>query len=341
MDNFLAELYGTNEPEAEDFEKVAHLDFLEKVAEEEGIDLNELSDEDLEELAEIAAEALDEGEEYEDEEYEEYEDDDFEKEAEAKVEEADFLGRVMAHSFNQEMDNIDKEAGARMESVKSGFKRGYGAAKGVGAEAYGRGRRVASKRSLRALGESSSLGGRMKQRVRAAGKKVDKGVRGLGRRLGAESQSEGAKRGAKAGWRDGSSRQGSTRLRRMADVATFGKTRRRTAAAARGAAGGRKSALKSQRMRGYGALGGGAAGLGAAGAYAAGREKNSADEAMEEAVQARAWEHLMAAGLADNTGNYIPADDLNKTAADEQLDYDIDAAALELLESEGYPVEWY
>jgi hypothetical protein len=75
----------------------------------------------------------------------------------------------------------------------------------------------------------------------------------------------------------------------------------------------------------------------------AGREKKSADEQWEDAVQARAWEHLMAAGLADDTGNFVPAEELDfgKTASDEDLEYNLDADALELLEAEGYPVQWY
>lgn len=364
MDQFLAELYGTNEPGADDFEKVAHLDFLEKVAEEEGIDLDELDDEDLEELAEIAAEALEEEEGYEEEgeddgEYEEeYEDDDLEKEAEAKVEEADFLGRVMAHSFNQEMDNIDKEAGARTEALKRGLARGGAAAEAGIREGVGRGRRAArqlgkavGKSPLGRLGESSSLKGRMKARAsgaaRAAGGKADRLARRLGRRLGAPDVGEAGARGASAAWKAGKGgpRKGSTRLRRMGDRLTMGKTRRRAAAAMAGRKSGRAAAMKSQRLRGYGAIGAGAAGLGAAGAGAAyaGREKKSADEQWDEAVQARAWEHLMASGLADEQGNFIPAEelDLGKTASDDEIEYELDANALELLEAEGYPVEWY
>lgn len=329
MDNLLAELYGTNEPAEQDFEKVAHLDFLEKVAEDEGIDLNDLSDEDLEELAEVAAEAL------EDDDYEYEDDDDLEKEAAAKVEEADFLGRVMAHSFNQEMDEIDMEkyAGARLEKYVPTFARGGRAVRNVGREVAGRGRRAWRGSSARKLTQSSSLGGRMKSRFRAA----DKGVRGLGRRLGAKSQLQGARAGARAGYR---TRVGTTRRERLRDIFSAGHERRAIA----GAKSGRKRALLSQRLRGYGALGGGAAAVGAAGAGGAayaGRDKQSADEAWDEAIHTRAWEHLMQAGLADQEGNFVPAEELGKTASDEQIDYEVDAAALELLQAEGYPVEWY
>lgn len=337
MDGLLAELYGTNEPTDEGFEKVAHLDFLEKIAEEEGIDLDELSDEDLEELADVAAEALDkaeeEGEEYEDEGEEYVDEDDMEKEAEAKVEEADFLGRVMAHSFNQELDTIDmeKDAGARTQRAKAAIGGAWRRTKGVAVEGK---RRVARRRPF----EPSTLGGRMKKRVRKAAYRADKAARGLGRRLGAESTGAGVRRGAKAGRAE--ARPGG-RARRALDRLTFGKSRRAVGGARRGAA----EAMRSQRRRGYGAAGGAAAlGLGAAGGAAAyaNREKKSADEMWEDAIQTRAWEHLMAAGLADDQGNYIPSDKvMDKTAGEEDLDYEVDAAALELLEAEGYPVEWY
>lgn len=49
------------------------------------------------------------------------------KEAQAKWEEADFLGRVMAHAYTQELEKI---AGSRFEGAKSALKGAAGAAKG-------------------------------------------------------------------------------------------------------------------------------------------------------------------------------------------------------------------
>ena len=374
MDSFLAELYGTNEPAQEDFEKVAHLDFLEKVAAEEGIDLNELSDEDLEELAEVAAEALDEAsdEEYEDDgEYEEeevYEDDgdDLEKEAEAKVEEADFLGRVMAHSFNQELDSIEeenfeleKDAG-RYAAWKAGRPARKAARAARRAEAKARSARAsraahkaymkdpkyrASVMATRRLSEPSTFKGRMQARAERLGRKVDAGARRIGTRLGAESDAAAKARGAAAGRAAGMAQpRPGGKARRAVDWMTMGKRRRGRAGARAGAAEALQEARKSQRRRGYGAMGA-AAGLGAAAGGAAygmsRKEKKSADEMWEDAIQARAWEHLMAAGLADDQGNFIPAEELDKTAGTDDMEYEVDAAALELLESEGYPVEWY
>lgn len=127
MDQFLAEYYGTEQDVADgvaddDIEKMAQLTLLTKEAAAEGVDLTEFSDEELVAMADDlyggggveTAEA------------------DLEKEAAAKFEEADFLGRVMAHSFNQESVEIQKEAG-KLEragtAIEGGLSRVYGAAK--------------------------------------------------------------------------------------------------------------------------------------------------------------------------------------------------------------------
>jgi hypothetical protein len=106
MDEFLAQYYGTagsNEPsyDADALEKMAQLTLLTKQAEEEGVDLSNLSEEELAALAEeVSKEQRSEGEAPAE----------VEKEAAAKFEEADFLGRVMAHSMWQELDSIQKVA---------------------------------------------------------------------------------------------------------------------------------------------------------------------------------------------------------------------------------------
>ena len=106
MDEQLAEIYGTGQPEMDesDLEKTAAAELLVKLAEEQGVDLNNFSDEEVGAMlddiyagggVEHTAEA--------------------EVEAEAglqeKYAEADYLGRIMAHSMVQELDSIEKEAG--------------------------------------------------------------------------------------------------------------------------------------------------------------------------------------------------------------------------------------
>ena len=179
------------------------------------------------------------------------------------------------------------------------------------------------------------MGARMKQRADYLARRVG---RGLGAKSVAGGAAGGAAAGAKAGWK---AKRPGGRARRAFDWMTSGKSRRAAIGAAKGARGEGKAARRSQRRRGYGALGAGAGLAAGAGLYAANREKRSADEMWEDAIQARAWEHLMAAGLADEQGNFIPAEELDKTAGIDDSDYEVDAAALELLEAEGYPVEWY
>ena len=105
MNELLAQAYGTGQaPEAE-IEKTAEaalLDELEKVAAEEGINLSELSDDDI---VEILGEALGAGtvgdvEKTASEETVESADE------QVKLAEADFLGRTMAHAFYQELQSI-------------------------------------------------------------------------------------------------------------------------------------------------------------------------------------------------------------------------------------------
>lgn len=123
MDEFLQEFYGTNQS-PEDMEKAAAAELLEKVAADNEIDLDDLGEEDLQELY---GDALSEvrGEEPE-----------MDKEAEEKFAEADFLGRVMAHSYTSEMDKI--AADPEMHGPKKpGLLRSAGRATKRGAKAYG------------------------------------------------------------------------------------------------------------------------------------------------------------------------------------------------------------
>jgi hypothetical protein len=119
MDQFLAEHYGTNKtasPAQEDLEKAASVELFLKLANEEGIDIKSMTDSQVQALysnwATKAAEfpPKKEGEEPEEKEKEKVEEakkEHEEKKAEAaKIAEADFLGRVMAHSYVQEMRKI-------------------------------------------------------------------------------------------------------------------------------------------------------------------------------------------------------------------------------------------
>lgn len=113
MDKQLAEIFGTAQPEAveTDMHKIAAAELLVKLSEERGVDLSQFSDAEVAEMV---------GQLYSGE----------TKVAEAdptvddvladvsggvanqeKIAEARFLGKVMAHSMVQELNNIEKQAG--------------------------------------------------------------------------------------------------------------------------------------------------------------------------------------------------------------------------------------
>ncbi len=142
-DPWLTQIYGTGGED--DLEKTAQMHILAKLAEEEGVDLSGLDDQELESLYhEVAG-----GEEVDDDSDGQYVDDGSDgqeyadpavqeeylaKEAQAKFEEADFLGRVMAHSFTQEMDKVAAEKQAKAK-WRTHF--GIGGEAGKGAKVRG------------------------------------------------------------------------------------------------------------------------------------------------------------------------------------------------------------
>ena len=111
INQWLAEVYGTdNSGAGDDLEKTAQAMLLEKLAEQEGIDLSGLDENQLDALAQqIIADSQEGGEEAPTAD---------EEEAQAKFAEADFLGRVMAHSYTQELNKIAEEAAKAEEGEK-------------------------------------------------------------------------------------------------------------------------------------------------------------------------------------------------------------------------------
>jgi hypothetical protein len=132
MDKFLAEYYGTLDAtktaaaHEEDLEKQASVDMFVKLAKAANIDLTKMAQADVQKLYDNwrAASAAPTGgttktaEEEKEEEAKKKREEEAKKEHEEKkaqaekVAEADFLGRVMAHAFEQEKRNIVKEASA-------------------------------------------------------------------------------------------------------------------------------------------------------------------------------------------------------------------------------------
>lgn len=137
MNEYLAKFYGTGKtaavadtvPSDADLEKQASVDLFMKIASEQEIPLDTMSDAEVQHLYSEFVKAAgenpfakkDEGEEKKDEKKDEEKEEDEKKaaaqaefasrkEASVKVAEADYLGRVIAHSFVQELGNITKEA---------------------------------------------------------------------------------------------------------------------------------------------------------------------------------------------------------------------------------------
>lgn len=166
MDQFLAEYYGTAQPAQDETEKAAQVELFAKLAAAEGIDLNSMSDEQVEQLynATFSKEASEEEGEEKDDKKEEAEKEHAEKKAAAeKFAEADYMGRVMAHAYVQEMRKIasSNEKSASMDMGR--VSRMRGAVKGV-AEKAGKhvenvGRKVV-KTVGRTHGEESALSSR-------------------------------------------------------------------------------------------------------------------------------------------------------------------------------------
>jgi hypothetical protein len=123
MNEYLAQYYGTAGATSaetdmnEDLHKQASYELFAKLAASQNIDINSLSDAQVEELfADFQKQASEGGEEKKDEKKEEAKKELEEKKAAAeKVAEADYLGRVMAHSYIDELQKI--AASKAMEHV--------------------------------------------------------------------------------------------------------------------------------------------------------------------------------------------------------------------------------
>jgi len=136
MDEQLAQIYGTGQSyDEEDIEKTAAAELLVKLAEEEGVNLDQFSDEEIAEmLGELYGEKTAGDEKKEEHEKKETKGEEKkEEEAKEKAAEADFLGRVMAHAMVQELGSIEKEAGIKekYEAAKGAVGRGASFLKGL------------------------------------------------------------------------------------------------------------------------------------------------------------------------------------------------------------------
>jgi hypothetical protein len=124
MDPVLSELYGTlrniaPEPSQEELQKTAALELLQKIAEDNGIDLNQLSDEQIVEAYNELVGGFDKTASAD-------EDDMAKLAAEEMLRNADFMGRTIAHAIVNELAGIQKaaeEAAAEESKAEEGEKK--------------------------------------------------------------------------------------------------------------------------------------------------------------------------------------------------------------------------
>lgn len=128
MDPKLAAIYGTNQETDADLEKLAAAELAEGLANDDEVDTDGLTEEELEAVAQDVLNASsEEGEEEGGNIDGEQEKTSAAEEAQEKLAEADYLGRVMAHSYHNEMQKI---AAAEQEKT-AGMTSGQRAAQAV------------------------------------------------------------------------------------------------------------------------------------------------------------------------------------------------------------------
>jgi len=197
MDPKLAEIYGTNQATDADLEKLAAAELADGLANDDQLDTDGLSEEELEAVAQdvLNAGAEEGGEEVEEQEKTSA------AEAQEKLAEADYLGRVMAHSYVNELRSIEKTAAkmgpaTRDEHFTSMGKEQMGAgqkahsmARQAGLAVKGGAKRYANLMAGGAKGEIGSMGGKRAGNALMTSLKGGSGMRGealksLGARAG-------------------------------------------------------------------------------------------------------------------------------------------------------------
>jgi len=124
MNEILAQAYGTREklaaaqPAQEKTAEAALLDELVKVAEAEGVDLNQLDDNDIAEILAGAMQAAGQEAAPAEKTASAEEGEGLSDADSAKLQEADFLGRVMAHAMFDEMASIQNSGAEKTASAE-------------------------------------------------------------------------------------------------------------------------------------------------------------------------------------------------------------------------------
>lgn len=332
MNEFLANAYGTTQS-AEDQEKVAQMQLFAKLAADNGVDLNSIGDAQVADLwntfqAGAATNGATNGTDLmqkaaaADAEFSQI------KEAQQKVAEADYLGRVMAHAYVHELKKIasgevdtdklatilDAAGNPMTQSLADKARRGF------------------------------ALAGRsIREHTRSAGEAVSGAARSTAeavRNAPAAAKAK-AREAAQAAEQWASSHPGSSNASSFAAGLIAGGT----SGGAAGHAIGHAAGQRHLRNVGLAAAGAGL-GLGAAGGYVAGQKRGSS--AIDETAAYRALEKAAESGIdPEEVGTRLDAlftlglpDVPSKVAAAQDTQEAVEIRSLELLEQVGYPVQW-
>jgi hypothetical protein len=371
MNEYLAQYYGTGQAsaETETLSKEASVDLFIKTAAEQGIPLENLSEEQIqtlfgnwsEEMNKIAEEddgdddkkddAKDSKVEKAKEEHEE------KKEAMAKMAEADFLGRVMAHAYVQELTKIAESDKKDDDKDDEDEEKKEGSAKNI---SVGRLSQGVKKPGRTLAGHAQSAADRAGNAVSSArdgakkltlkGMKDDavSGVKRFGQLLAGGDKSHAAnhtKAVARAQKADAFAGNSGHSGARRAEAGLMKSKAQKDAGTHASAA--KEEASKVRKAR-LGAAGGAALAAGG-GAAAYKSVEASAFSALDELAGELAIEKAAEAGFDDNEAASrifsvltlgLSEEDSVKVASAQDLDEAVDVRSLELLEAAGYPVNY-
>lgn len=307
MDQFLAEYYGTNAEApvvSEEVEKQAQIELFTKLAADNGIDLNQLSDDQVNGLwaefqGELAKTAEEDKREEDKKKVEEAAKEHEEKKAAAeKFAEADFLGRVMAHSYVNELKKIASEETKEAAGVGDSLKNiGHHVADAFKGKGIGQGyeRLQKHKKEVQELKDIAS-------QTRTSG-----GTEAMHRAIDAETKAKGDKLRSVLGQRV--ARTG----------AAYGGAALATGAAAKGIHSAVSGDGKKKKASALDEL---------AAEYALVKAAEAGFDADEAAARLSA---VLTLGVSDENSKVAFAQDLSGA---------VEVRSLELLEQAGYPVQW-
>lgn len=161
MDPKLAEIYGTNQPTEADLEKLAAAELAEGLANDDQIDMDGLSEEDLEAVAQDVLGSYEDTSEEQtdgDEADEGQEKTSEAEEAKEKLAEADYLGRVMAHAYVNELREIEKVADGIADQGVATKQTKMEKAREMGREALGKAKGLAKREGQRLSRAATDVG---------------------------------------------------------------------------------------------------------------------------------------------------------------------------------------